>query len=358
MYDLIVLGGGPAGTAASITAARLGARVLLLERGRFPRHKVCGEFVSAEALDLLARLLAGSPGVRVLQEAPRIGQARVHIDARQFQVRLSPPAVSISRFELDAALWRAAEFAGAECRQQATADAVSRTGEGFAVSAAGNLFETQTVVDASGRWSNLNRATAARDPWIGLKAYFASSQPQDWTDLYFFPGGYCGIQPVGPDRLNVCAMVRADRSSTLEGVFACDPQLKSLSRRWRQLVETVATAPLVFRPPAAAAGGVLHAGDAAAFVDPFVGDGISLALRSGAAAARALQSVWSNQRSLAEAARTYRVEYEKEFVPVFRAAARVRRILSMPRALRSVVLPLFRVRGFADWIVSTTRVAG
>ena len=54
MYDLIIIGGGPAGSAAAITAARCGAKVLLLERGHFPRHKVCGEFVSAESRVLLS----------------------------------------------------------------------------------------------------------------------------------------------------------------------------------------------------------------------------------------------------------------------------------------------------------------
>src|SRR5580698_6328679 len=58
MYDLIVIGGGPGGTSAAIAFARNGARVLLLERGRFPRQKGWGEFVSAESLDLLAGLLA------------------------------------------------------------------------------------------------------------------------------------------------------------------------------------------------------------------------------------------------------------------------------------------------------------
>ena len=58
MHDLIVIGGGPAGTSAAITCARSGAHVLLLERGRFPRQKVCGEFVSAESLALLDDLLA------------------------------------------------------------------------------------------------------------------------------------------------------------------------------------------------------------------------------------------------------------------------------------------------------------
>ncbi len=79
MYDLIVIGGGPAGTSAAITAARSGARVLLLERGRFPRHKVCGEFVSAESLDLLAALL-DSQYAALQHDAIRIPRARLYLD--------------------------------------------------------------------------------------------------------------------------------------------------------------------------------------------------------------------------------------------------------------------------------------
>ncbi len=76
MYDLIVIGAGPGGSSAAILAARQGARVLLLERGSFPRHKVCGEFVSAESLDLLETLL-GRAAVDLVTGALRIGRARL-----------------------------------------------------------------------------------------------------------------------------------------------------------------------------------------------------------------------------------------------------------------------------------------
>ena len=80
-YDLIVIGGGPAGTAAAIIAARSGARVLLLEKGRFPRQKVCGEFVSAESLLLLRDLLSEN-AAPVLKDALRISEARMFLDGR------------------------------------------------------------------------------------------------------------------------------------------------------------------------------------------------------------------------------------------------------------------------------------
>src|ERR1700690_102010 len=127
MYDLIVVGGGPAGTSAAITCARVGARVLLLERGRFPRHKVCGEFVSPESLDLLAGLLA-SQHSRLFSEAIRIPRARVFLGGRTMQAPVDPPAASISRLDLDAALWDSAKQCGVESRQQIAVQEISGTG--------------------------------------------------------------------------------------------------------------------------------------------------------------------------------------------------------------------------------------
>jgi len=107
MFDLSVVGGGPAGSAAAITAVRGGARVLLLERGRLPRHKVCGEFVSAESLELLGSLLHGQH-LAVLNDAVRISRTRLYIDGRVIGASVGPAAASIARFDLDAALWECA----------------------------------------------------------------------------------------------------------------------------------------------------------------------------------------------------------------------------------------------------------
>src|SRR5712692_1333822 len=117
IYDLVVIGGGPAGCAAAITAARTGASVLLLERGRFPRHKVCGEFVSAESLDLLQNLLAPAHR-RLIDRAPRIARGRIFIDDAELSAEINPAAASITRFNLDTALWDSCMRAGVETRAE------------------------------------------------------------------------------------------------------------------------------------------------------------------------------------------------------------------------------------------------
>src|SRR5271169_6095962 len=226
-YDLIIVGGGPAGTAAAISAACSGASVLLLERGRFPRHKVCGEFVSAESLSLLNQLL-DPQHAGLLHDAVRIPRARLFLDGRTVRATVDPAAASIARLDLDAALWRSAESAGVEARQQVTVQSIAGSGP-FEVVAAGEKFESRALINASGRWSNLNLAPAEigrrSEKWLGVKAHFAESAPEPSVDLYFFDGGYCGVQSVGAGRVNASAMVRADVASSLPEVFAQNPAL-------------------------------------------------------------------------------------------------------------------------------------
>jgi flavin-dependent dehydrogenase len=181
-----------------------------------------------------------------------------------------------------------------------------------------------------------------------VKAHFAEDTPAPSVDLYFFKGGYCGVQPVSlqgegkKNRINVCAMVRSDVASTLSEVFQQDPSLRERSRHWQQLLEPVSTSPLIFREPRPLDGNVFLAGDAAGFVDPFVGDGISLALRSGELSARSLMPFFRNEQSLEEAAGTYRRSYEQKLLPVFRTSAKLRHMFLLPRAVRVVFLALLQ----------------
>ena len=94
-YDLVVVGAGPGGTSAAITSARLGAKVLLLERGSFPRHRVCGEFVSAESLDLLRGLL-GADSESLVHSAISIPFARVFLDGQIIKSQIRPAAAGHS----------------------------------------------------------------------------------------------------------------------------------------------------------------------------------------------------------------------------------------------------------------------
>jgi flavin-dependent dehydrogenase len=366
MYDLIVIGGGPGGSAAAIMAARQGARVLLLERGKYPRHKVCGEFVSAESLEILRSLLADTG---FFQSQSRrevmIGHGRIFVDGCVLKAPIDSPGASLSRFELDAALWAAALSAGVDARQQQAVQSVIGRGV-FVVSTTAAQFEGRSVIDASGRWSNLSAPRSqdsnGRQRWIGIKAHFLEPEVPSSIDLCFFEGGYCGVQPLPGEnsqsrtRINACAMVRSDVATSLSKVFLRHPALQERSQSWQQLTETVTTSPLTFRRPNPERNGVLLVGDAAGFVDPFVGDGISLALRSGVMAAESLRQFFAGDQTLQQTCQAYRRDYARRLIPIFRTSSQIRRLFHLPAMIRVPLAHLFQhTPALTRYLVQKTR---
>lgn len=335
-------------------AARAGARVLLLERDHLPRHKVCGEFVSPESLRLLDSLLDHD----AFAACPKITSARIFVDHRTVSLPVSPAARSIPRFELDAALLRSARLAGVQAEEGTTVREVVQVVQdgAFTVNTADQAFTARAVVNATGRWSQLTRfSSPGQSKWIGLKAHFSEAAPPDSVDLYFFPGGYCGVEKVGKEAVNAAAMAQAHVARSLQEVFAAHPELWRRSRAWEPLFPAITTSPLCFRTPETADQGMMLVGDAAGFIDPFAGDGISLALHSGTLAAESLTGFFKGKRSLAESHQQYRVAYSKRFVPALRNAARLRLLLAAPSWVRSGLLGLVKTRPIAGMIVRGTR---
>ena len=344
-FDLVVAGAGPAGSAAAITAITRGLKVLLLEAGRYPRHKVCGEFVSAESAEVL-RYLLGEDAPPLFQ-APRITSARLHACGRTVTISLDTPGYSIARIDFDHALWNAAQACGVDCRIDSVLDVVPENGGGFHVRGTAASYRAASVVNASGRWSRLGRRVSQGKPWIGLKAHFAA-ETDDAVDLYFVPGGYCGVQMVRPGVLNACALIRQGAVRSLQDVFAADAQLSERTRNWRPLTEEFATAPVYLGPGPPVVAGILQAGDAAGFVDPFVGDGISLALRGGVLAGRCAGEVNAD---------AYAALYRQAFSGIFRSTGRIRNLQEFPLFLHGWIVRGLGIPSIARRLFHETRRA-
>lgn len=309
IVDVAIIGGGPAGTAAALEARRQGLSVAIWERDRFPRDKVCGEFISPEALHLLESEIpeTAARGANI-RDAEFISARGV---SRTF--RLPHAALGLSRRLLDAALWKAAGAAGAEAHEGESIRKVrklvsfGKDPDAWGIeSAGGNVRRAKSLLVACGRWwaidglsSPARQVSQAPGDWIGAKAHFEGIPPRDRVEMYFFHGGYCGLAPVEDGNVNVCCLVRRERIreretkglQNLAGWLLQAARLPALERRLRgaiQISPVVTTAPVHLARRRPVQGGVLMAGDASGFLDPFTGEGISMALHSGRLAAQAV----------------------------------------------------------------------
>jgi len=228
----------------------------------------------------------------------------------------------------------------------------------FRIESSAGDFTARAVINAAGRWSNLapELKAAHLKASVGLKRHYSENNPSPSVDLYFFSGGYCGVQPVGENEVNVSAMVLPSVAKSLEEVFPHSPQLLERSRGWIAMTDSVSTYPLVHRKPAPldSERNILNVGDAAGFIDPFVGDGISMALHTGEMAAESLHGFLSGDCSLREATSHYEARYTRSLLPAFRNAARLRRLICSPIA-RGLALQLFRLPLVPELALKSTR---
>jgi len=303
--DHLVIGGGPAGSMAAIWLAAAGRDVVLIERERAARHKVCGEFLSCEAVHYLHQFGIdprdlGAESIRAL-----------HLSSGNTVVTEQLPfqALSLSRRVLDEALLQHARQAGCCVLRGAAVESVTLSGNikpgagGWtAVLANGAAIRAQTVFLATGKHDihGFHRSPCRQSDLIGFKLYWqldpaAILALRGFMDLFLFPGGYGGLSLVENSAANLCLVVRRSVLRKLSGWPALLASIRTANRHFGQLLsgaQPLWPRPLAISPiPYGFLGphprGLWCIGDQAAVIPSFTGDGVSIALHSAALAAEA-----------------------------------------------------------------------
>jgi flavin-dependent dehydrogenase len=350
IQDAVVVGAGPAGSAAASVLAQRGRRVLILEKDRFPRPKVCGEFLSASARESLERL-----GVRERVEgvAERIGRGSVHVSGGSgVDFELPEPALGISRFRLDQMLTSRASELGAVTRFGARVTAIEGAPvSGFRVRfVSGQGEETasaRAVIGAWGRWDGLDRAldrgflTRGGRFFGWSRDYAAEAALAGQVRLYAFPGGYCGLSRVEGGAVNLAGVISERSRARLEpGWEAAVAHARSANRKLdRDLAPLregptgfLGTGPVYFTAKPPVEGGMLMVGDAAGVIDPFSGEGQAAALSSGILAAETLERGLAGEVSLADVPPLYAADWRRRFRRRFGWSAAFRSLMLHPSA--------------------------
>src|SRR2546423_6474139 len=322
-YDVIIAGGGPAGSSAAIHLAMRGARVLLVEQKKFPRPKLCGEFISPECaahfqrLKIADAMLAANPAHLNATVFYSRGGKNVRVPSSWFGA--SSVALGLSRAEMDERLLRRAAAAGADVLEDAHAtslilEAQAIRGVIVRQGARETAYRAQITIDATGRARALTRrldsrkAKRERAPMVAFKAHFEGTRiEQGACEIYFYRRGYGGLSSIENGLSNLCFIapardVRAcgaDADRVMREVV-CENQRAALTlARARLNANWLAVSLEGFgRSSVAPMKGLLAIGDAASFIDPFTGSGMLTDLESGELAAHAIADFLNHSPSI------------------------------------------------------------
>ncbi|HVP30373.1 MAG TPA: geranylgeranyl reductase family protein [Myxococcota bacterium] len=337
--DVVVAGAGPAGSAAAAHLARGGLRVVLVDPARFPRDKVCGDFVGPAAVRELQQL--GVLRERQPRQGNAIRDAAVFIDGKA-AIRAPLPRVVgmpelgrvIPRQELDAAVLRRARATGVELLEGFRVESFETTPRRVTVTAhAGGRrarVRARLLIGADGSASLVARALRGAPPppedrIVAIRAYFEGvCGPCDRADLHFgrdfFPG-YCWLFPTRPHGANVGLGMLVDTlppppkelRALLERLIEGEPALRARLSRARR-VGKIAGWPLTTYDPQLPVVGerCLLVGDAAGLINPLNGEGIQYALQSGRWAAEVVLARAAADAFSADSLAAYARRVERE----------------------------------------------
>jgi menaquinone-9 beta-reductase len=297
MVENLVIGGGLSGAMTGLRLAQAGREVVLLERERKSHHKVCGEFLSPEAVDYLR--LAGVN----LSRLGAVAIERLRLAARDKVVETALPfrALSLSRCVLDEALLARAEEAGCVVRRGVSVEHLTQTNDAWTAGQSGrSLQRARNLFLATGKHDlrGWQRPHGKQGDLVGFKLHWHLAAQEikaldGSMDLFLFTGGYGGLCLVEADAANLCLVVRRTRLRHLGGWAELLKTLLAENRHIRQRL--AGGRPLWERPLAISSipygyladppSGLWRLGDQAAVIPSFTGDGMAIALHSGALAA-------------------------------------------------------------------------
>ncbi len=372
-FDVIVAGAGPAGASAAIHLARNNLRVLLVEQKKFPRAKLCGEFISPECQKHFDTLGVADA---IATSAPSALTETIFYSTRGYHVSVpsswfgGPAALGLSRAVMDDVLLDRAQACGVNVIEGATITDLIQNGKNVrGVRLKENEYFAPLTIDATGRARILTRKLDAHEPksratLIAFKAHLRNTRvAPNACEIYFYPDGYGGLSTIEGDVSNLCFIISAEQVKRHHS--NPDVIVRELVMKNRRAAYTLAGAQLESEWLSASwerfgrrqpnpANGMLAIGDAAAFIDPFTGSGMLMAFESGELAADVIVRY---QNKLSDIGAAYADEYVRKFDSRLRISGWLRRAAFKPRLAGLGIALCGASKHFRSRIARATRAA-
>lgn len=321
---ILIVGGGLAGLTAAIHLSKIGLKVILIEKNEYPKHKVCGEYISNEVVSYLNWLNIDCDDLK----PTHINKFQFSfLDGKILNSDLPLGGFGVSRYLLDDFLCKKAIENGCEIIQDSV-EKISFSENQFTVTTAKNaVFKSEILIGAYGKRSNVDQKLERdfihkKAPWLAIKAHYSGVFPNDLVGLHHFKGGYCGISKVENNTINICYL--ADYKTFKQyknieeyqmNVVSKNLHLKSILDNCVPLFEKPLTiSQISFDKKKAVENHILMIGDTAGLIHPLCGNGMAMAIHSAKIVSELIEKYFNQEiKSRLELETKYQNEWNHNF---------------------------------------------
>ena len=341
-FDVVIVGGGLAGLCSAIHLSKSDLKILIIEKNSYPKHKVCGEYISNEVLPYLEYLdfdvfELGAKRIDTFQLSTRRNKL--------ITTKLPLGGFGISRYLIDFELSKRVQKCGIDILKDSVENIQYTKGEFTITTKDQNTFVSEFVLGAFGKRSNLDvqldrKFIKRKSPHLAVKIHVKGDFPEDMVALHNFEGGYCGVSKVENDHINLCYITNYKSFQKAKNI---EDFQKSVVFRNKFLKTIFESSEPVFEKPLTISQisfedknpidhHIIMIGDTAALIHPLCGNGMSMAIRSAQITSRLIIKYYNSEISDRDALeKQYLREWNQAFRSRLRTGHRIAKLFNSPK---------------------------
>jgi flavin-dependent dehydrogenase len=364
-HDILIIGGGLSGLLNAILLADAGLDVVLIEKKRYPFHRVCGEYVSNETLPLL-RSIGFDPFDHGAVAIDRFGLTSP--SGNRLEMPLDMGAFGISRYAFDHALAELAQARGARILQGEKALEFAQQADGFEVKTAhAGTLQGKVLIGAYGKRDKLDaflqrKFFQRRSPWVGVKHHLRVEHPEDLIELHNFRDGYCGISRIENDRVCFCYLVARKQVRKFGNIERMERELLSENPHLKRILSTASFLykrpevinEISFSPKKLIERGMFMSGDTAGLIAPLCGNGMAMAMHAASLLSERLIRYFRGEMDREELEASYQQAWNQHFSRRLWVGRNVQRFFGNPHLTGGFVSLFKATPGLSRWVIQQT----
>ncbi|MGL2994578.1 NAD(P)/FAD-dependent oxidoreductase [Flavobacterium sp. TSSA_36] len=338
--EVVIIGGGLAGLTAGIHLSQKGIAVVVIEKNDYPKHKVCGEYISNEVKPYLESL-----GIPIQKAAPTsITQLEFStLYGVSLHQKLPLGGFGISRYALDFMLCQKAIESGCNIIKNTVATCVFEENQFIVTTQDQVQYKAKIVLGAFGKRANLDHYLhrtfiKKTSPWLAVKNHYKGNYPDDVVGLYHFKGGYCGVSKVENDRINICYITNYKAFKRFKNIEDFQKAVLFKNQKLSHILEnsipvfdkSLTISQISFEKKEPVLTHMLMIGDTAGLIHPLCGNGMAMAIHSAKIASELSIDFLQHKRSRATLEQIYTKNWDTNFKARLRMGRTLSAILEQP----------------------------